>query len=186
MDIIVDSALTFDEAIAGTKAPQEVVDTLSLVDVEYVSFDGLLHRGQIVVHKNAADDVRDAFKELLDLSFPIEKVVPIVAYGWDDEASMADNNSSAFNYRLIMETDRLSNHSFGLALDINPRLNPYISYSKAIYPKGAVYDPTLPGTLRADTDAVRAFTKRGWYWGGNWQNVVDWQHFERSALVLKR
>ena len=186
MSPIVDSALTFENAIAGTSAPQAVIDTLVLVDVEYLSFDGLLHRGQIVVHTAAAADVCAVFQELRERSFPIEKVIPVVAYDWDDEASMADNNSSAFNYRRILETDRLSNHSFGLALDINPRLNPFISRSKKIYPKGAVYDPNVPGTFRAGDDAVRAFVNRGWYWGGAWQSVVDWQHFERTSLALKR
>lgn len=186
MEPVVDSALTFDEAIAGTSAPQTVIDTLALVDVQYLSFDGLLHRGQILVHKAAAPDVREAFEELYRLSFPIEKVIPVVAYNWDDEASMADNNSSAFNYRLILETDRLSNHSFGLALDINPRLNPFISRSKNMYPAGAVYDPNVPGTFRAGDAAVRVFINRGWYWGGAWQSVVDWQHFERTSLALKR
>lgn len=186
MEIIIDSSLSFDDAIAGTTAPQEIIDTLALIDVRYVSFDGLTHQGQLVVHKAAAPEAREAFEALHSLSFPILKAVPVVAYGWDDEASMADNNSSAFNYRTILETDRLSNHSFGLAIDINPLLNPYTSRSKKVYPEGAVYDPGEPGTFVPGSDAVRAFLSRGWYWGGSWESVVDWQHFERTALALKR
>ena len=99
MEIIVDSALTFEEAVAGTDAPQEIIDALELVAVDYRSFDEKLHRGQLLVHRSVARETREIFAELLSLSFPILKVIPIVRYGWDDSLSMEDNNSSAFNSR---------------------------------------------------------------------------------------
>lgn len=37
----------------------------------------------------------------------------------NDNKSMSANNTSAFNYRVISGTKKLSNHSYGLAIDIN-------------------------------------------------------------------
>lgn len=179
METIIDSALTLEEALAGKEMPLEVRESLVLLDIEYVSFDSRLHRGQLVVHKDAADDLREIFAALYSLSFPINKAVPLSAYDWDDERSMQDNNTSAFNYRLIAGTERLSNHSFGLALDVNPLLNPYEQFDGKIVPEGASYDPSRPGTLTKDSAAVQLFLERGWDWGGLWDHNIDWQHFAR-------
>ncbi len=169
------------EALQGTAAPEELRDTLALFDVPYLSFDGLLHQGQLVMHKELAAEVKELFAELIALQFPIQKVVPIVAYDWDDEASMADNNASAFNYRLILGTDRLSNHSFGRALDINPLQNPYFARDGKVHPVQARYEPLAPGTLTHGSAPVEAFKKRGWTWGGDWKVPIDYQHFEKTS-----
>jgi len=180
MEIRVDSSLTFDEAIAGTTAPQEIVDTLALVDVEHLSFDGYVHRGQLLVHQDLAEETVQIFSELLLLSFPILKVIPIVSFSWDDNASMAANNSSAFNYRKVFGTDTLSNHSYGRAIDINPFFNPYEQSDGRIVPEGSVHDLSRPGTFVPEGDAVRVFTSHGWDWGGFWTRK-DWQHFAKPA-----
>jgi len=124
--MVIDSNLSFAEAISGTTAPPDVLGNLSLVDVEYVSFDGRLHRGQLLLHRTLASEVKQLFCFIKEIRFPIGKVIPIVHYGWSDEASMADNNTSSFNYRFIASSPRLSLHAFGLAIDINPRQNPVI------------------------------------------------------------
>jgi len=121
----------------------------------------------------------EIFGDLLKQEFPIDKMIPIAAYNWDDEASMQDNNTSAFNYRSIIATDTLSKHSFGRALDINPKLNPYYAYDGEVYPKGARYDSALPGTLVDGSSAVRTFTERGWQWLGSRERHQDYQHFEK-------
>jgi hypothetical protein len=151
---------------------------LSLISVRYLSFDGALHEGQVVIHESLADDVHAAFEELLVYGFPIAKAIPIVRYDWDDEASMQDNNSSGFNYRAIAGTARLSNHAFGRALDINTFLNPYVR-GEYVAPKGASYDPTRPGAIAPGIALV--FKSRGWAWGGDWTDRKDWQHFETPA-----
>jgi hypothetical protein len=45
-EVIIDSAMSFAEAIDGSAAPLTVIDSLSLVDVLYYSFDGQRHQGQ--------------------------------------------------------------------------------------------------------------------------------------------
>lgn len=167
------------EAIRGTKAPLKITKTLELFDVRYWSFDGKLHKGQVVMREDRVRDIKDAFKLMVELRFPVGKVIPIIQYGWDDEASMADNNSSGFCYRLIIEKDQLSNHSFGTAFDLNPRQNPFRSRSGTIYPPGAVRDLSAPGTLLPDGEIVRFFKERGWTYGGDWTSVKDYHHFEK-------
>ena len=181
--LIIDSCFrSLDEAVQGLEFPNEIREALALVDVVYVSFDGGMHQGQVVIHKKLATDVREIFALLLELRFPIARVIPIIAYGWDDEASMAANNSSGFNYRVIAGTDRLSEHAKGLAFDLNPLQNPFIGKDGKISPAGATYDPSVPGTITKDGPVVALFKSKGWKWGGYWKKdygILDYQHFEK-------
>lgn len=177
--IIVDSEMTFDEAVANLDFPNEVRKNLTIITVLYFGFDEKIHKGQIVIHKKLSAEIKEIFDELFAKRFPIEKVIPIVKYNWDDEASMRDNNSSAFNYRFISGTKKLSNHSYGTAIDINPFQNPYIVGKKTL-PHGSKYDKNAKGTILAGSFVVKAFKKRGWKWGGDWTTRRDYQHFEKS------
>jgi len=175
---IIDSRMTFEESIAGTAAPQDVVENLCLIDVCYRAFDGLLHQGQMVVHKAVRNDVLEIFKMIAMLGFPVAKVVPIVLYDWSDDRSMDDNNTSAFNYRVVLGTDRLSRHAFGKAVDINPLLNPVIYDNGILSPLGASYIPEKPGTLYETHPIVQAFLQYGWQWGGHFTDFKDYHHFD--------
>lgn len=178
--IIIDSSMSFAEAVEGSEAPIEVIDSLSLVDVLYYSFDGKRHSGQIIVDSRLEDDVYEIFELIEKLKFPIGKVIPIVAYDWDDEASMTDNNSSSFNFRVIANTNKLSLHSFGRAVDINPVQNPVIYPTGIIAPDGAVYRPQNKGAFSASHPIVQEFLKRRWHWGGNFEQPKDYHHFEKT------
>jgi len=174
-----DSQMTFEEAIAGTSAPADVIDDLCLINVHYTAFDGHLHEGQLVVHKALQEDVSAVFRLINELKFPIARVIPIVQYDWSDDQSMAANNSSAFNYRLVLGTNRLSRHAFGRAVDINPFLNPVIYDDGRISPDGASYDTTKAGTLFEGHPLVREFLKRGWQWGAHFKTMRDYHHFDK-------
>lgn len=161
--------------------PQNILMRQKIVDVTYVSFDGSVHQGQIVVDEDLVKDVQDAFALLLHEEFPITSVIPISdpRFHWDDNLSMKANNSSGFNYRLVANTARMSNHAYGRAIDINPKLNPFVSRSGETSPEGAIWDPVKPGTITADSSIVRFFLSRGWEWGGNWTDRKDYQHFQK-------
>lgn len=169
--------MSLEEALAGKDIPDDIKNSVTLVAVPFVSFSGEVCEGQLVVHKEVADEVREIFKKLSDMRFPIERMVPVVAYQWDDDASMAANNSSAFNYRIIYGTDRLSNHAYGRAIDINPIQNPYVRSDGTAVPSGARYDLAQPGTVT--DEVVGIFKSHGWTWGGEWSDRKDWQHFEK-------
>ena len=170
---------SLDEALGGLVIPSEIRGVLALIDVPYVSFEQRDCVGQLVIHTNLAQEVGLLFEELHVRKFPIHKMVPVAAYNWDDEASMADNNTSAFNYRCIVDSDVLSNHSLGRAIDINPLQNPYHARNGNTYPPHAVHDPSAPGTLFADSDIVTLFKERGWIWLGDREDYKDYQHFEK-------
>jgi hypothetical protein len=157
---------------------------LRRVSIDYLGFDGKIHRGDLIVHEDLAAEVVDIFEQLLQLRYPIEKVRTLDNYpGADDELSMEDDNTSAFNCRNIPGTGRWSPHAFGRAIDFNPRLNPYIDNAGAFQPNNAApyldRNRTDPGILHADDPVVRVFTDRGWRWGGYWRTPIDYQHFER-------
>lgn len=177
--IVIDSAMSFAEAVDGSAAPLEVIDSLSMVDVTYYSFDGLRHSGQIVVDAGLEDDIYEIFQLIERLKFPVGKAIPIAAYHWEDGDSMADNNSSGFNFRVIADTNKLSLHSFGRAVDINPVQNPVIYPAGIIAPAGALYRPQNNGTFTINHPVVQEFIKRGWHWGGNFEQPKDYHHFEK-------
>lgn len=177
---IIDSEMTFKEAIKGTKAPKSLIKKLRLFDVQYYSSDGKLHQGQLLVHKDVEKDVKEIFELIEKKKFIVEKVIPIVKYDWKDRASMRDNNSSAFCYRYIAGTKRMSNHAYGRAVDINPRWNPYTRRNGTVSPKNGKYDKKRPGTFYEDQFIVKEFKKRGWKWGGNFKSAKDYHHFAKK------
>src|SRR5690606_10520577 len=113
--------LTLEQALAGKEIPPHIKENLALVNVEYCSFENCERIGQLVIHHDLAEEVQVIFAEIKAARFPIEKMLPVSAYDWSDDASMEDNNSSAFNYRKIVGRENLSQHAFGRAIDINPR-----------------------------------------------------------------
>lgn len=136
------------------------------------------------MHEDLAAEVVAIFEQLQNLRYPIEKMRTVDNYpGASDELSMEDNNTSAFNCRDIPGTGRWSLHAFGRAIDINPRLNPFIDRTGAFQPRNSA--PYLdrnrsdPGLLHGGDAVVRAFTDRGWRWGGYWRTPIDYQHFQR-------
>jgi len=177
--IIIDSDYTLEEALKGITIPSTVIDELEIVSVSYYSFDGLLHRGQIIVNKKVAGDIKDIFNVIRDTKFPVEKVVPMAEYNWSDEQSMLDNNTSSFNYRFLSGAKILSMHASGLAIDINPIQNPYIK-NGSNSPSGSNYKLDAKGTICPDSEIVKAFKAKGWSWGGDWKSLKDYQHFQKT------
>ena len=103
-----------------------------------------------------------------------ELIIPLFLH--EDELSMSDNNTSAFNYRQIAGSSRMSKHSLGLAIDINPKFNPYVKNLE----NGEVVISPANATEYADRGKTFAykidehdlcyllFTEHGFNWGGNW------------------
>lgn len=178
MSLVIDSARSFDEAFAGKRVPQFIRRHLALLDIDYWGLDGALHRGQIIVNAALADEVRAIFEDIRAAHFPIQKMRLMCEYDWDDDLSMADNNSSGYNPRRVAGTHRKSLHAMGRAIDINPFLNPW-EHDNLIEPPGARYDPSKPGTMVDGDVVVSAFLKRGWEWGGHWITMKDWHHFQK-------
>ena len=177
-NVIIDCSYSFTEAVSNLDFPNDIKNNLIILTVRYYSFEDKLHQGQIVINKNLEEDIKSIFKLIEEKRFKVAKVIPIVFYNWSDEKSMLDNNTSAFNYRFIAGTKKLSNHSTGKAIDINPFLNPQV-FNDKVYPNSAKYNPKVEGTITADLFLVNEFKKMGWSWGGDWKDSKDYQHFEK-------
>lgn len=176
-DTIIDADYSFEEAIAGTKAPQSIIGQLELFEVVYLSTDGKIHRGQIVSNKSIGEEIRTIFRFMLEEKFVVEKAIPIVKYDWSDSLSMENNNSYSFCYRDIA----YSKHATGMAIDINPRFNPlrWKIENRPNQPAGAVLDTTVNGTFYSGHPVVEEFRKLGFRWGHSFTRFYDDHHFER-------
>lgn len=171
------------------------LDRLNILQIFYIDFNGIeKHNGALMVHDVAADYVLEIFKTLYNNKFPIANINLINDYSGDDEKSMEDNNTSAFNCRKIMNTNTYSIHSYGLAIDLNPKQNPYLlnDYQKdkstipVFPPKGMEYinrfnvrNGMVETILNNNETVVDIFKKYGFsIWGGEWNDPVDWHHFQ--------
>jgi hypothetical protein len=181
------------ERITGKSYPQTgdniqiSYDDLAYLHVLYYDFDNNIQEGELICNQEIAQDLLEIFQALYDNQYQIEKIRLVDDYNADDEASMADNNTSCFNYRVIAGTDRISNHSYGKAIDINPLYNPYITTrngTQNISPINAIpyADRTATFDHKIDTDDLcyKLFIQHGFTWGGSWKNSKDYQHFEKE------
>jgi hypothetical protein len=158
-------------------------NTLMLLRIPYWGFEGKVHQGEMIVAKSVAGDVLKVFRQLYAEQFPIERMVRIENYGGDDNASMAANNTSAFNCRLLTDSTSLSEHAYGTAIDINPKQNPYVKGSTVLPPEGKDYldrSNVRPGMIEQGS-VKKVFESIGWKWGGEWESLKDYQHFSQSG-----
>lgn len=159
------------------------MDDLTYLTVSYWDYDGVSHQGELVVHDRVAEEVMDIFHDLYEAEFPIHSMTLIEEYQGDDNASMADDNTSAFNCRRIGNSDRFSRHSYGLAIDINPLRNPYVTDAGVLPAAGKDFadrSQERKGMIKKGGPCYNAFKKRGWRWGGEWKEAKDYQHFEKK------
>jgi hypothetical protein len=122
------------------------------------------------------------FHTMYSVRFPIHTMQRVDRFRADDDASMAANNTSAFNCRPITGSTRgFSVHSYGKAIDVNTVQNPYVKGSTVLPPAGKAFTnraPARPGMIRRGDPVWKAFTARGFTWGGDWKSLKDYQHFE--------
>jgi len=148
---------------------------------------GKEHIGELVCNKHIANDLISIFKELHKHRYPIERMQLIDNYDGDDERSMQANNTSCFNFRSVAGSKKLSKHSQGLAIDINPLYNPYVKRRKdgslKVQPASATpyvnRKKAWPYKLSKGDLCYKLFIKHGFKWGGSWSSLKDYQHFER-------
>lgn len=162
-------------------------EDLNYVGVLYKNFDGETAHGEIICNKQIAEDLVEIFYELYQNEYPIEKIQLIDDFNADDDLSCAENNTSSFNYRVVDGTTKLSKHALGMAIDINPFCNPYVTYPNGverISPAGsepyADRDADLPYMIQKGDLLYNLFIERGFTWGGEWKTLKDYQHFQKE------
>jgi hypothetical protein len=158
--------------------------SLRWVSFSHYDMAGAVRTGTLVIHRDIEAASRKAFASLFTQRFPIQSALPVSEFGSDDDASMAANNTSAFNCRYAVTnppSTTWSNHAYGRAIDVNPRTNPYVLAGEVLPPNGAEFadrDRQHQGGLYRGGAALKAFTSNGFEWGGAWRNP-DYQHLER-------
>ncbi len=158
---------------------------LRLLTVSHWGFDGRVHRGRLVVNRDAAAAMLATMRRFFALRYPIRQMRLVDAYGADDHRSMAADNTSAFNCRPVAGTGRWSEHAYGRAIDLNPLENPYVTESGYVSPPGgapfADRSRRVKGLIHSGGPVVAAFAASGWEWGGNWFWPKDYQHFSATG-----
>ena len=169
------------------------LDNLRYLRMVHYNFDGKIQVGEMIVNAEIADDVLFIFSELFMRGYQIRKMHLIDDY-WtgegvsSDAASVTDDNTSCFCFRRAANTDTLSRHALGLAIDLNPLENPFLTFDEDgnvnILPEeGTPYafdrSPDIPHVITESDDAYILFSERGFNWGGHWSSPIDYQHFER-------
>ena len=162
-------------------------DELRYLHLLHYTIDGSIKLGEMICHKDVAKDLINIFRQLYEAKYPIERMQLIDDYNADDITSMNHNNTTCFNYRAVAGSKKLSNHSMGKAVDINPLYNPYVKRradgSYKVSPEtGRKYaDRSRNFKYKIDKDdlAYRLFTKSGFRWGGNYRSLKDYQHIEK-------
>ena len=168
------------------------LESLRYIKMPHYNFNGQIQVGEMVVSKEILEDVFGVFKELFEAEYQIQSMYLVDNY-WTgdpdttDSASIDVNNTSAFCFRRATGSKKLSNHAYGKAIDINPQQNPYVSYSSG-KPKWSHANADdyidrstgLPHVITHEDLAYQAFTRRGFRWGGDWNNPKDYQHFDKN------
>ena len=154
---------------------------LRRVQVNFHTFDRSVDRGTLVVNRDVAREVAAIFTDIFRSGFPIRKMRPIEKYDGDDNASMADDNTSAYNCRDASQANSNaydSPHANGRAVDINPRENPWWDPRCQCFMPTSRYAERTPGKgkILRNGDVWRAFTRRGWIWQD--LPTADYQHFD--------
>ncbi len=181
------TGISFPEITQGEETAI-TFEELRYVHILHYNFEGESTEGELICNAYIARDLTEIFYELYRNEYQLEKVLLIDEYDGDDETSMEDNNTSCFNYRPVSGSDSLSKHAYGLAVDINPLYNPYITYTtdgtQNISPVSALpyadRSAGFPYKIDEDDLCYKLFTKHGFTWGGNWNNVKDYQHIQKA------
>ncbi len=178
--------------------PDISYDDLRYIKVLHYNFNHQMQVGELVVNQAIAEDCRQIFMELFQEEYEIHAMYLIDRYYEKDQArngeqvdicSINDDNTSAFHYRKIAGTDVLSNHAYGMAIDINPLENPYVKEADLQQTVASPYqdyntykDRTTQRAHMISKDDVcyRIFKSHGFQWGGEWNGNKDYQHFEKD------
>lgn len=166
------------------------LQNLRYVQVNHLNFNGETVSGELIVHKDIAEEVVYIFEELYSIDYPVNQMRLVSDFESNDWESIEADNTSAFNCRPVTgKKKKWSKHAYGKAIDINPIENPYVSrkgtishkesykYKKRVHKKNTYADRAV---LLKHDQATKIFKKYGWKWGGDWNTIKDYQHFVKK------
>lgn len=128
-------------------------ERLRLLRVTHWGFDGEVHRGRLVVHRDSARPMLRTMRELFKLRFPIRRMHLVDAYGHAIDVNPVENP-----------------YVTGDGYVSPPAGAPFADRSQR-----------APGLIHRRGPVVAAFAANGWEWGGNWSWPKDYQHFSAGG-----
>jgi hypothetical protein len=159
-------------------------DELAWVRLTFWGFDDVRHTGELLVNSAVADDLVSVFRRLYAARFPIEEMRISRLDELDAPPTGDGNNTGAFACRATVGSDDLSQHAYGLAIDVNSFQNPYAKDDLVLPELSSAYldrDDVRPGMIAPGDVVVSAFASIGWEWGGDWRSLKDYQHFSLTG-----
>jgi len=168
------------------------IEDLALLRFNYWGFDGEIKRGPLVVNATEAEDVLWAFGRLFEAGFPMKRVGLARAFHekrWEEQPDSRRSVTASFNCRVAITpagpSTTFSQHSYGLAIDINPMQNPYVRSDGWVRNRFARpyidRSKDLEGMIHDGDVVVRTFAEIGWSWGGYWSGEKDYMHFSLTG-----
>ena len=168
------------------------IEDLALLRFNYWGFDGEIKRGPLVVNAAEAEDVLWAFGRLFEAGFPMKRVGLARAFHekrWEEQPDSRRSVTASFNCRVAITpagpSTTFSQHSYGLAIDINPMQNPYVRSDGWVRNRFARpyvdRSKDLEGMIHDGDVVVRTFAEIGWSWGGYWSGEKDYMHFSLTG-----
>jgi hypothetical protein len=159
---------------------------LRLLDLAFHGFDGELHTGQLVVRADVAGEVVEVFRRLFAARFPIEQMRVVTQADLVAPPTGDGNNTAAYACRATRGSTSWSAHAYGLAVDVDPFMNPYTrDGSDLVLPElaSSYLDRSWrrPGMVLPGGPVTRAFSAVGWTWGGTFSTVHDPMHFSADG-----
>lgn len=147
-------------------------------------FDGRAHTGELVVNAAVSHDVVGVFRRLFAAAYPIEEMRLPTTDDLEAAPTGDGNDTAAYVCRTTRGSSVLSAHAYGLAIDVNPFLNPY-EKGDLVLPElaGAYLDRSWhrPGMILPGGGVTRAFARIDWTWGGDFHSVSDRMHFSATG-----
>ncbi len=168
------------------------LENLRLLHFNYWAFDGEIKRGPMVVNASVAEDVLWVFEQLFGAGFPLKHVdlaSPFNEHRWETHPDSRHSVTASFDCRVVITPagpgDTFSQHSYGIAIDVNPLQNPFVRSDGWVRNRFAEpyvdRSAELPGMIHAGDVVVRAFAAIGWTWGGTWSGDKDYMHFSLTG-----
>ncbi len=164
------------------------LEDLRVLHFNYWGFDGVVQRGPLVTNADVAEDLLWVFRQLFDARFPIKRVGlsrEFVPERFQPTISSKRSVTASFNCRPVITPlgpgDDFSQHAYGLAIDVNPVQNPFVTADGFVRNTEARpyvdRSKDLTGMIHAGDVVVRSFAAIGWEWGGFWSGGKDYMHF---------
>lgn len=157
---------------------------LRYLTMSFRGFDARAHTGEMLVNADVAQAVVSVFKRLFAAGFPLEAMRITSNAELNLPPTGDGNNTEAFVCRQTRGQTHWSAHAYGLAIDLNPFNNPYVTGDLVIPELASSYLDrgwVRPGMIVDTGPAVSAFESVGWKWGGRWPGPVDFMHFSSTG-----